>query len=135
MSLAKQFDFTEDLLASLESIKDLALGIVLDKHVGSGLSLGPASPSQALCKIADCKDGVLLHELLEELIASSKAKLKELTIVRNAPSYRVVFEVIRGCDNTDGTVGEDAMKEISEAVTRVDKLNKRKEQPGCFNLK
>ena len=130
VSLAKQLDFTEDLLASLESIKDLALGIVLNKPAGSGLPAGPASPSQAVCKIADCKDGALLHELLEELIASSKSKLKELTIVWNAPSYRVAFEAIRGCDNTDGTVGEDAMKEISEAVTRVDKLNKRKEQPG-----
>jgi hypothetical protein len=130
VSLAKQLDFTEDLLASLESIKDLALGIVLDKPAGSGLPAGPTSPSQAVCKIADCKDGALLHELLEDLISSSKSKLKELTIVWNAPSYRVAFEAIRGCDNTDGTVGEDAMKEISEAVTRVDKLNKRKEQPG-----
>ena len=31
VSLAKQLDFTEDLLASLESIKDLALGNILDK--------------------------------------------------------------------------------------------------------
>jgi hypothetical protein len=106
------------------------LGIVLDKPAGPGLPASPASPSQAVCKIADCKDGGLLHELLEELITSSKSKLKELTIVWNAPSYRVVFEAIRGCDNTNGAVGEDAMKEISEAVTRVDKLNKRKEQPG-----
>ena len=30
VSLAKQLDFIEDLLAQLESIKDLALGIVLD---------------------------------------------------------------------------------------------------------
>ena len=128
VSLAKQLDFMEDLLAQLESmiIKDLALGIVLDKPVGSGSSLGPVPPSQTVCKIADYKDGVLLHELLEELIPSSKAKLKELTIVWNAPSYRVAFEANRGgCDNTDGTVGEDATKEISEAVTRVDKLNKR----------
>ena len=71
-----------------------------------------------------------MHELLAELIASSKAKLKELTIVWNAPSYRVAFEAIRGCDNSDGAMCEDAMKEISEAATRVDKLNKRKEQPG-----
>ena len=134
VSLAKQLDFTEDLLAALESIKDLALGIVLDKPAGSGLPVGPASPSQAVCKIADCKDGGLLHELLEELITSSKSKLKELTIVWNAPSYRVAFEAIRGCDNTDGTVGEDAIKEISEAVTRVDKLNKRKEQPAWGDL-
>jgi hypothetical protein len=130
VSLAKQLDFIEDLLAQLESIKDLALGIVLDKPACPGLPAGPASPSQAVGKIADCKDGVLLHELLGELLASSKAKLKELTIVWNAPSYRVAFEAIRGCDNSDGAMGEDAMKEISEAVTRVDKLNKRKEQPG-----
>ena len=110
VSLAKQLDFTEDLLASLESIKDLALGIVLDKPAGSGSPAGPASPSQAVCKIADYKDGALLHGLLEEFIASSRAKLKELTIVWNVPSYRVAFEAIRGCDNTDGTVGEDAMK-------------------------
>ena len=129
VSPAKQLDFTEDLLASLESIKDLALGIVLDKPAGFGLPVGPAPPSQAVCKIADYKDGVLLHELLEEIVASSKAKLKGLTIVWNAPSYRVAFEAIRGCGNTDGTVGEDAMKETSEAVTRVDKL-KRKDRPG-----
>jgi hypothetical protein len=48
VSLAKQLDFTEDLLASLESIKDLALGIVLDKPVGSGPPAGPASPSQVV---------------------------------------------------------------------------------------
>ena len=40
------------------------------------------------------KDGALMHELLEELITSSKAKLEELTIVWNAPSYRVAFEAI-----------------------------------------
>ena len=130
MSLGKQLDFTEDLLASLEGIKDLALGIVLDKPGLACSPASPASPSQAVCKIADCKDGALMHTLLEELITSSKAKLKELTIVWNAPSYRVAFEAIRGCDNTDGAVGEDAMKEISEAVTRVDKLSKRKDQPG-----
>ena len=48
-----------------------------------------ASPLQSVCKIAECKDGVLLHDLLEELVASSRAngaKLKELTIVWNAPS-------------------------------------------------
>lgn len=130
VSLAKQLDFIEDLLAQLESIRDLALGIVLDKPAGSVLPAGPSSPSQAVCKIADCKDGVLLHELLETLIATARAKLKELTIVWNAPSYRVAFEAIRGCDNSDGAMGEDAMKEISDAVTRVDKLNKRKDQPG-----
>ena len=96
MSLAKQLDFIENLLAQLKSIRDLALGIVLDKPAGSCLPAGPSFPSQPVCKIADCKDGVLLHELLAELIASSKAKLKELTIVWNAPSYRVAFEVIRG---------------------------------------
>ena len=86
VSLAKQLDFMEDLLASLESIKDLALGIVLDKPACPGTPAGPASPSQAVYK-----DGALMHELLEELITSPKAKLKELTIVWNAPSYRVAF--------------------------------------------
>ena len=132
VSLAKQLDFTEDLLASLEGIKELALGLVLDKPACPVSPAGPASPSQAVCKITDYKDGALLHERLEELITSSKAKLKELTIVWSAPSYRVAFEAIRGYDNTDGAVhvGEDAMKEITEAVSRVDKLNKRKDQPG-----
>ena len=44
LSLAKQLDFTEDLLASLESIKDLALGIVLDKPASSASPASPASP-------------------------------------------------------------------------------------------
>ena len=43
-SLAKQLDFTEDLLASLESIKDLALGIVLDKPASSASPASPAPP-------------------------------------------------------------------------------------------
>ena len=102
VSLAKQLDFTEDLLASLESIKELALGIVLDKPDCPASPVGPASPSQAVCKIADCKDGAFMLERLDELIVSSKAKLKELTIVWSAPSYRVAFEAIRGCDNSDG---------------------------------
>ena len=33
-------------------------------------------------------------------------------------------------DNSDGAVGGDAMEEITEAVSRVEKANKRKEQPG-----
>ena len=130
VSLAKQLDFTEDLLASLEGIKELGLGLVLDKPACPVSPAGPAPPSQAVCKITDYKDGALLHERLEELILSSKAKLKELNIVWSAPSYRVAFEAIRGYDNSDGAVGEDALKEISEAVSRVEKANKRKEQPG-----
>ena len=66
----------------------LALGVVLDKPVSSASPASPAPPPQAVCKIADYKDGALLHERLEELITSSKAKLKELTIVWSAPSYR-----------------------------------------------
>ena len=69
-------------------------------------------------------------ERLEELIESSKAKLKELTIVWSAPSYRVAFEAIRGCDISDPAMGVEAMKEISEAAARVEKDNKRKEQSG-----
>ena len=65
--LVKQLDFMEDLLASLEAIKDLALGIVLDKPASPNLPAGPTSPSQAVCKIADYhadyKDGALLHDL------------------------------------------------------------------------
>ena len=52
VSLAKQLDFTEDLLASLESIKDLALGIVLDKPAGLGLPAGPASPRRLSAKLS-----------------------------------------------------------------------------------
>ena len=130
VSLAKQLDFTEDLIAALDGIKELALGIVLDKPDCPASPVGPASPSQAVCKITDCKDGALMLERLEELLVSSKAKLKELTIVWSAPSYRVAFEAIRGCDNSDLAMGVEAMKEISEAAARVEKDNKRKEQTG-----
>ena len=130
VSLAKQLDFTEDLIAALEGIKELALGIVLDKPDCPASPVGPASPSQAVCKITDCKDSAFMLERLEELLSSSKAKLKELTIVWSAPSYRVAFEAIRGCDNSDAAMGVEAMKEISEAATRVDKDNTRKEQSG-----
>jgi hypothetical protein len=130
VSLAKQLDFTEDLIAALDGIKELALGIVLDKPDCPASPVGPASPSQAVCKITDCKDGAFMLERLEELLVSSKAKLKELTIVWSAPSYRVAFEAIRGGDNSDLAMGVEAMKEISEAATRVEKDNKRKEQAG-----
>ena len=92
--------------------------------------VGPASPSQAVCKLADCKDGALVLERLDNLLTSSKAKLKDLTIVWSAPSYRVAFEAIRGADNSDLAMGAEAMKEITEAAARVDKDNKRKEQSG-----
>ena len=35
VSLAKQLDFTEDLLASLDGIKELALGLVLQRRRGN----------------------------------------------------------------------------------------------------
>ena len=73
VSLAKQLDFTEDLIAALDGIKELALGIVLDKPDCPALPVGPASPSQAVCKITDCKDGAFMLERLEELLVSSKA--------------------------------------------------------------
>ena len=130
VSLAKQLDFTEDLIASLDDIKELALGIVLDKPDCPASPVGPASPSQAVCKLADCKDGAFMLERLDELLVSSKAKLKDLTIVWSAPSYRVAFEAIRGGDNSDLAMGAEAMKEISEAAARVEKDNKRKEQTG-----
>ena len=130
VSLAKQLDFTEDLIAALDGIKELALGIVLDKPDCPASPVGPASPSQAVCKITDCKDGAFMLERLDELLVSSKAKLKELTIVWSAPSYRVAFEAIRGGDNSDLAMGVEAMKEISEAAARVEKDNKRKEQTG-----
>jgi hypothetical protein len=53
VSLAKQLDFTEDLLASLEGIKELTLGLVLDKSACPGSPAGPASPPvspEVLCK-------------------------------------------------------------------------------------
>ena len=130
VSLAKQLDFTEDLIAALDAIKELALGIVLDKPDCPASPVGPASPSQAVCKLVDCKDGALVLERLDELLVSSKAKLKDLTIVWSAPSYRVAFEAIRGADNSDLAMGAEAMKEITEAAARVDKDNKRKEQSG-----
>jgi hypothetical protein len=130
VSLAKQLDFTEDLIASLDDIKELALGIVLDKPDCPASPVGPASPAQAVCKLADCKDGAFMLERLDELLVSSKAKLKDLTIVWSAPSYRVAFEAIRGGDNSDLAMGAEAMKEISEAAARVEKDNKRKEQTG-----
>ena len=130
VSLAKQLDFTEDLIAALDGIKELALGIVLDKPDCPASPVGPASPSQAVCKITDCKDGALMLERLDELLVSTKAKLKELTIVWSAPSYRIAFEAIRGGDNSDLAMGVEAMKEISEAAARVEKDNKRKEQTG-----
>ena len=70
VSLAKQLDFVEDLIASLEAIKALTIGIVLDKPAGPVPSAGPASPSQSVCKIADYKDGALLVEQLDALIVS-----------------------------------------------------------------
>ena len=45
VSLAKQLDFTEDLIAALDDIKELALGIVLDKPDCPAPPVGPASPS------------------------------------------------------------------------------------------
>ena len=126
VSLAKQLDFTGDLLAALEGIKGLALGLVLDKPACPGSPAGPASPSQAVCKVTDYKDGALMHERLEELTLSSKAKLKELTIFWSAPSYRVAFGAIRGCDNTGVVMGVGGMEEISGAAARVEKANKRK---------
>ena len=132
VSLAKQLDFTEDLIAALDDIKELALGIVLDKPDCPASPVGPASPSQAVCKLVDCKDGAFMLERLDELLVSSKAKLKDLTIVWSAPSYRVAFEAIRGGDNSDLAMGVEAMKEISEAATRVEKDNKRKEQAGVW---
>ena len=130
VSLAKQLDFTEDLIAALDGIKELALGIVLDKPDCTASPVGPASPSQAVCKITDCKDGALMLERLDELLVSTKAKLKELTIVWSAPSYRIAFEAIRGGDNSDLAMGVEAMKDISEAAARVERDNKRKEQTG-----
>ena len=130
VSLAKQLDFTEDLIAALDDIKELALGIVLDKPDCPASPVGPASPAQAVCKLADCKDGALVLERLDDLLVSSKAKLKDLTIVWSAPSYRVAFEAIRGGDNSDLAMGAEAMKEITDAAARVDKDNKRKEQSG-----
>jgi hypothetical protein len=130
VSLAKQLDFTEDLIASLDGIKELALGVVLDKPDCPASPVGPASPAQAVCKLADCKDGALVLERLDDLLTSSKAKLKDLTIVWSAPSYRVAFEAIRGGDNSDLAMGAEAMKEITDAAARVDKDNKRKEQSG-----
>jgi hypothetical protein len=130
VSLAKQLDFTEDLIAALDGIKELALGIVLDKPDGTASPAGPASPSQAVCKITDCKDGALMLERLDELLVSTKAKLKELTIVWSAPSYRIAFEAIRGGGNSDLAMGVEAMKDISEAAARVERDNKRKEQTG-----
>ena len=130
VSLAKQLDFTEDLIAALDGIKELALGIVLDKPECTASPVGPASPSQAVCKITDCKDGALMLERLDDLLVSTKAKLKELTIVWSAPSYRIAFEAIRGGDNSDLAMGVEAMKDISEAAARVERDNKRKEQTG-----
>lgn len=134
-SLPKQLDFTKNLLVSLEGIKDLILGLVLDKPPDLNTlapTVGPASPSQSVCKIADYKDGALLLELTEAVTASNKAKLKELTIVWSDPSYRIVFEAICGGDNLNCAVGKDAMKDISEAILHVDKV-KRKEGKAWEN--
>ena len=87
VSLAKQLDFIEDSIAALEDLKTLALGIIFDKPAGPALPAGPASPSQSVCKLADCRDGSLLLEQLDALNLSVKAKLKELTIAsRSKPS-------------------------------------------------
>ena len=126
VSLAKQLDFTEDTIAALDDMKALALGIILDKPVGPVPPAGPASPSQSVCKLADCRDGSLLLEQLDALNLSVKAKLKELTIVWGAPSYRVAFEAIGADAHLQGAVAEEAFKEIEQAVTRVDTLNKAK---------
>ena len=125
VSLAKQLEFTEDTIAMLEDTKALALGIIMD-NPAAPVPAGPASPSKLVCKLADSKDGSLLLEQLDTLIATVKAKLKELTIIWGAPSYRVAFEAIGANSHLQGAVAEEAMKEISEAVARVENQAKAK---------
>ena len=109
----------------LEDTKALALGIIMD-NPAAPVPAGPASPSKLVCKLADSKDGSLLLEQLDTLIAAVKAKLKELTIIWGAPSYRVAFEAIGANSHLQGAVAEEAMKEISEAVARVENQAKAK---------
>ena len=126
VSLAKQLEFTEDTIDTLENLKVLALGIVLDNPAAPVPPAGPTSPSKLVCKLADSKDGSLLLNQLDTLIASVKAKLKELTIIWGAPSYRVAFEAIGANAHSQGAVAEEAMKEISDAVARVETQAKAK---------
>ena len=49
-----------------------------------------------------------------------------MTIIWGAPSYRVAFEAIGANAHLQGAVAEELMKEISEAVTRVETQAKAK---------
>ena len=131
-SMAKQLDFVEDTIAAAMDTRESLLSLVLDKPGNASVSAGtgPLSPSALVCKLSDFPEGRRGLEGLDGMIASLKAKLQELLIVWNAPSYQIAFEAIRGNDNTTGAEAEAAMDMIGKAVScaekSVGKQDKRK---------
>ena len=129
-SMAKQLDFVEDMIAAAMDTRESLLSLVLDKpgNVSVSAGAGPLSPSALVCKLGDFPEGRRGLEGLDGMIASLKAKLQELLIVWNAPSYQIAFEAIRGNDNATGAEAEAAMDMIGKAVTRAERAGGKQDK-------
>ena len=124
-SMAKQLDFVEDSLASASEIRDILLAMVFDTPPDMVVQSppGPVSPSRLVCKISDFREGKIATAEIDALILSLKAKLQELLILWNAPSYEIAWDAMRE-NNQEGAEAEQAMERIGKAVNRAEKATK-----------
>jgi hypothetical protein len=124
-SMAKQLDFVEDSLASVSEIRDTLIAMVFDTppDMAAQSPPGPVSPSRMVCKISGFRDGKTATSELDALILRLKAKLQELLILWNAPSYEIAWDAMRE-NNQEGAEAEQAMERVGTAVNRAEKATK-----------
>ena len=123
ITTTRQLDFAENQRAQFDTCRDMLLGLVLDKTAPPPPSVGPLSPSMSVCGIKDLADGLAALNELGAIVAAQRNKLKELIIVWNASSYRVVYDAIRG-EAFDCAEGEAANQALTDAIARVEKSPK-----------